>query len=134
MFRWIILQDDKISISPRSYSNESNFHIKTSREGMYWSICCSWIVFLYLFACISCILTLEKLNHNRRHYHYHEKLWHNDESSSRISQIITIQAYPLQCVVCLSSVNYSRQQQQHQPNIVQLVLWTVLRSIVLKIK
>ena len=33
-----IVQDGKNSIPSHPYSNEPNFHIKTLREGMYWSI------------------------------------------------------------------------------------------------
>ena len=40
---------------------------------MYCSICCLWIIFSYSFACISCIVTLQKLYHNRRHYHFSKK-------------------------------------------------------------
>ena len=35
VFWWIIVQDDKNSISSRSYSYESNFFIKMSREGIF---------------------------------------------------------------------------------------------------
>ena len=40
MFRWIFVQDDKLSISARCYSYEPKSLIKTSRDGMYWSTVC----------------------------------------------------------------------------------------------
>ena len=61
MFRWIIVQDDRNSISFRPYSYEPNCFKRLSREGMCWSICCQWKVLLYLFACISYIVTKNKI-------------------------------------------------------------------------
>ena len=59
---WIIVHDNNNSMSSRPFYISLLFYYfnNISRECMYWSICCLWNVFLHLFTCISCIVTLWK--------------------------------------------------------------------------